>query len=45
MGGYVEEINKQLVGTWELDRTENFDEALEAMGELLKFYRLEKNVI
>jgi hypothetical protein len=34
MGDYIEEINKQLVGIWELDRTENFDEALEAMGEL-----------
>lgn len=32
MGNYVEEINKQLVGVWELDRTVNFDEALEAMG-------------
>lgn len=32
MGG-LEEIQEQLVGNWLLDRTENFDEALEAMGE------------
>ena len=33
MGSDIEEINKQLAGIWELDRTENFDEALETMGK------------
>lgn len=29
----IEDIRKQLAGRWLLDRTENFDEALEEMGE------------
>jgi hypothetical protein len=34
------EINKELGGTWKLDRSDNFEEVLKAMGEL--FSNLER---
>jgi len=32
MGDVIEEIQAQIGGAWILDRTENFEEALEEMG-------------
>jgi hypothetical protein len=33
MGSNLDEINEKLSGLWVLDRTENFEEALQEMGE------------
>lgn len=34
MGGVYEEIKSKIGGKWELDRSENFEEALEEMGKI-----------
>jgi hypothetical protein len=34
MGSELDEIKDKLSGSWMLDRSENFEEALQEMGEL-----------
>jgi hypothetical protein len=34
MGSELDEIKDKLSGSWVLDRSENFEEALQEMGEL-----------
>ena len=38
MGSELDEIKENLSGAWVLDRTENFEEALQEMGEQIIYY-------
>ena len=45
MGSILDDIKQKLSGAWVLDRTENFEQALQEMGEHIFLYHIEKNII